>query len=118
VGEFLAESNALCGLNVHHSEITPPSSDGKVAQLDKTLRLLHETGITRVKIIGDTETLDVELEQDGRCRMQPYGHSFSGLCRDICLSGMRDKHVSRLYPFMPTASLGLIGHFLSLLCGH
>jgi len=44
---------------------------GKMARLADTLRLLHLTDITKVKIIGDTETLDVELEQDGRRRKAP-----------------------------------------------
>ena len=44
------------------------SAEGKMARLADTLRLLHLTGITKVKIIGDTETLDVELEPDGKCK--------------------------------------------------
>jgi len=48
-----------------------PSAEGKIVRLADTLRLLHLIGITRVKIIGDTETLDIELSEDGRCWKQP-----------------------------------------------
>jgi len=45
-----------------------PSFAGKMARIDDTLRNLRNVGITKLKLIGDTETLEVELEKDGRCR--------------------------------------------------
>lgn len=44
--------------------ICQPADDG-------TLWTLCETGIRKVKIISDTQTLDIELGQDGRCRKSP-----------------------------------------------
>jgi hypothetical protein len=45
-----------------------PSAEGKMVRIADTLRLLRWTGITKVKIISDPEKLDMELEQDVRCR--------------------------------------------------
>ncbi len=45
------------------------SFDGKMTQIDNTLKTLRMVGITKVKIVGDTEALEVELEKDGRCKM-------------------------------------------------
>src|SRR5262249_7056810 len=49
-------------------EMGCPSSEGKMVMMADTIRVLRWAGITKVKIIGDAQTLDVELEQDGRCR--------------------------------------------------
>jgi len=45
-----------------------PSGEGKRVRMTETLNLLQLAGITKVKIMSDAETLDVELTQDGRCR--------------------------------------------------
>ncbi|HKQ75844.1 MAG TPA: hypothetical protein VJ810_19260 [Blastocatellia bacterium] len=45
-----------------------PSGEGKMLRLAETLVFLRLAGITKLKIVGDTETLEVELEKGGRCR--------------------------------------------------
>jgi hypothetical protein len=42
-----------------------------MAQIDISFKSLRVTGITKVKIASDTETLDVELEKDGRYKKAP-----------------------------------------------
>ena len=48
-----------------------PSSEGKMVRMSDTLRLLRENGATKVKIIGEPQTLDLELEKDGKCKQAP-----------------------------------------------
>ena len=48
-----------------------PSSEGKMVKMADTFAFLILAGITKVKIIGDAETVDVELEKGGRCRKTP-----------------------------------------------
>jgi hypothetical protein len=38
-----------------------------MVQLNDTLWFLRLAGITKLKIVGDAETLDVEFGLDGRC---------------------------------------------------
>jgi hypothetical protein len=45
-----------------------PSAEGKMVGMADTLAFLKLAGITKVKIVGDAETLDVELEKGGKCR--------------------------------------------------
>ena len=46
-----------------------PLSEGKTEEIaSDTLKSLWHYGIRKVKIIGDTETMDVELGRDGRCQ--------------------------------------------------
>jgi ABC-type uncharacterized transport system auxiliary subunit len=45
-----------------------PSAEGKMVRLADTFAFLRLAGITKVKIIGDAGTVDVELEKGGRCR--------------------------------------------------
>jgi hypothetical protein len=45
-----------------------PLSEVKTDEIGDRLKTLWRFGIRKVKIIGDTETMDVELGQDGRCQ--------------------------------------------------
>ena len=45
-----------------------PSAEGKMVRIADTLRLLRAAGIAKVKIIDKTQALEVELEQDGKCK--------------------------------------------------
>jgi hypothetical protein len=45
-----------------------PLSEFKKAEIAGTLESLRRFGIRKLKIIGDTETMDVELVQDGSCQ--------------------------------------------------
>jgi hypothetical protein len=45
-----------------------PSAEGKMVRLADTFAFLRLAGITKVKIVRDTETLDVELEKGGKCK--------------------------------------------------
>jgi hypothetical protein len=45
-----------------------PLSEFKTAETADTLKSLWRRGARKVKIIGDTETMDVELGQDGVCQ--------------------------------------------------
>jgi len=42
-----------------------------MVRMSDTLRLLRENGATKVKIVGETQTLDVELEKDSKCKKAP-----------------------------------------------
>ena len=41
--------------------------DNRMVLLDGTLRLLNKEGITSMRIISDAETLNVEINQQGKC---------------------------------------------------
>jgi hypothetical protein len=45
-----------------------PLSEVKTDEIAVRLKALWQFGIRKVKIIGDTETMDVELGQDGICQ--------------------------------------------------
>jgi hypothetical protein len=45
-----------------------PLSKFKTDEIGDTLKYLWRSGARKVKIIGDTETMDVELGQDGVCQ--------------------------------------------------
>ena len=45
-----------------------PSSEGKMVRMSDTFAFLRLAGITKVKINGDAETVDLELEKGGRCK--------------------------------------------------
>lgn len=42
-------------------------SENRMVRLDDTLRRLNQEGVTRLQIIGDSETLDVQINQQGKC---------------------------------------------------
>jgi hypothetical protein len=42
-------------------------SDNRMVHLDETLRRLHQEGVMRMQIISDTETMNVQINQQGKC---------------------------------------------------
>ena len=45
-----------------------PSANGQMIELNQTLRRLRETGVNKLRVFSDVETLDTEIGQDGRCQ--------------------------------------------------
>jgi hypothetical protein len=41
--------------------------DNRMVHLDETLRRLHQEGVTRLQIISDSETMNVQINQQGKC---------------------------------------------------
>ncbi|MEP7338573.1 MAG: hypothetical protein ABI977_12615 [Acidobacteriota bacterium] len=39
----------------------------RIVRLDETLRRLNQEGVTKLKIVSDSETLDVQINQQGKC---------------------------------------------------
>jgi len=43
-------------------------AEGKMVRMADTFAFLSLAGITKVRIVGDAETVDVELEKGGKCK--------------------------------------------------